>query len=66
MMTASSIKNGALSGFTLALLEDSGWYLPNYDAAEPMFWGKGQGKDFLENQCKSNKKYREFSYDDKP
>jgi len=41
MMTASSFKNGALSGFTLALLEDSGWYSVKMELAEPMFWGKG-------------------------
>jgi len=47
MMTASAFRNSALSGFTLSLLRDSGWYKVNMNRAEPMFWGKGEGKNFL-------------------
>ena len=25
----------------MALMEDTGWYLPNYDMAEPLKWGAG-------------------------
>jgi hypothetical protein len=41
MMTASAFRNSALSGFTLNLIKDSGWYKVNTDMAEPIFWGKG-------------------------
>ena len=38
----------ALSNFTLALLEDSGWYAPQYSAATPLTWGAAAGCDFAE------------------
>lgn len=40
-MTGTDIRNAALSGFTLSVLEDSGWYVVDYTKAEPIFWGKG-------------------------
>jgi len=38
-MTASSIKDAAVSKFTMALLEDSGWYNVDYNQCEPFFFG---------------------------
>lgn len=35
-----------ITNVTLALLEDSGWYKPDYTSAEPMWWGKNRGCDF--------------------
>lgn len=35
----------------MAILEDSGWYIPNYDLAEPIFFGQGKGCDFLNKGC---------------
>ena len=40
-----------LSKFTIALLEDSGWYKGNYTALEmlnqfPLRWGKGMESNF--------------------
>jgi hypothetical protein len=41
-----------ISNITLALLEDSGWYMPDYSLAEPMWWGKNRGCDFtIYNKC---------------
>ena len=40
-----------VSEFFLALLEGTGWYTPNYEMSEPMFWGKGKGCEFLNTKC---------------
>jgi len=37
---------------TLALLEDSGWYIPDYSKAQELSWGKGAGCDFATKSCK--------------
>jgi len=39
------------SRLTLALLEDSGWYLPDYRRAQPLAWGRGAGCDFATRSC---------------
>ena len=41
----------AISDFTLALLEDSGWYKPNYYSGGLMRFGKNKGCAFLTSQC---------------
>lgn len=40
-----------VSAMTLALLEDSGWYRPDYAMIGPFRFGKGLGCDFLESPC---------------
>ena len=40
-----------ISEFTLALLEDSGWYQANYYTGGLMRFGKNQGCDFLNKDC---------------
>lgn len=40
-----------LSDFTLAALEDSGWYTADYTDAEPLDWGRGAGCDFVLSTC---------------
>lgn len=42
-----------LSAFTLALFEDSGWYMPDYQFAEKMLFGVGAGCNFVEKKCVS-------------
>jgi hypothetical protein len=42
---------GAISAITLGLLEDSGWYQPQYQLADRMEWGSGAGCDFVERNC---------------
>lgn len=41
----------AYSKLTLALLQDSGWYMPNYENAEELKWGKGLGCAFINSRC---------------
>jgi len=36
-MTASEIYEPKVTAFTMALLDDSGWYHPDYDKAD-LFW----------------------------
>ena len=50
-MTASEGQDGRLSEFTLAALEGTGWYTPDYSMADPLFWGKGKGCEFLDQTC---------------
>jgi leishmanolysin len=50
-MTGADINEPKFSIFTLALLEDSGWYKPDYGLADDMYWGKGDGCAFLTAKC---------------
>lgn len=60
MMTAVSAKNTVISEFTLAILQDSGWYKVNFDMAHPISWGKGKGCKFLNEGCKARPMFDEF------
>lgn len=42
------------SKFTLALMEDSGWYKVDYSYAEPYTWGQGEGCSFIDDDCIDN------------
>jgi hypothetical protein len=44
----------AVSIFTLAVLEDSGWYKANYSLSQPLPWGRGAGCRFVTDQCISD------------
>jgi len=59
-MSSGAILGGKISEFSLALLEGSGWYIPNYDYAEHYFFGKGQGCDFINSKCSSSSQFDEF------
>jgi len=50
-MTASGAEDPRVTEFFLAVMEGTGWYTPDYSYAEPTFWGKGKGCDFLEKTC---------------
>ena len=50
-MTGSTNYEPYYSQFTLALLEDSGWYYPNYTNSRKLIWGKNQGCDFVTKRC---------------
>ena len=43
----------AFSQFTLAVLQDSGWYLANFTHATPTLWGANMGCSFLEKRCEN-------------
>jgi hypothetical protein len=50
-MTGSSAYDPVYSDITMALFEDSGWYTVNYTNAQPFFWGRGEGCDFVRPRC---------------
>uniref|UniRef100_A0A8L8KUM5 Leishmanolysin-like peptidase n=1 Tax=Heligmosomoides polygyrus TaxID=6339 RepID=A0A8L8KUM5_HELPZ len=50
-MTGTHTQNPVYSRMTLALLEDSGWYKPNYEEAEELHWGRKLGCDFVKKSC---------------
>jgi len=51
LMTASDIPDARVTEFTLALLEGTGWYSPDYTMVEPLTWGKGAGCGFVQASC---------------
>lgn len=51
LMTAESTGDGVLSVFTLALLNDCGWYKVNMDQAQYFVFGRTAGCDFFQNSC---------------
>ena len=53
-MTGTHTQNPIYSRITMALMEDTGWYQPNYDMAEELKWGRGLGCDFALKSCKVN------------
>ena len=59
-MSSGLVYQQRISEFTFALLEDSGWYVPDYTYAEPYHFGQGQGCGFLFNTCSSSS----FTYDE--
>ena len=50
-MTGSTLKASRMTEFTLALLEGTGWYQPDYSMADPITYGKGKGCSFLNTPC---------------
>lgn len=50
-MVAQTVANPIISKFTLALLEDSGWYQPDYNYAEPVFYLKDEGCGVQLSKC---------------
>jgi len=52
-MSSGDIFGRRISQFSLALLEGSGWYVPDYSYAEPYFFGQGSGCGFVYDQCSS-------------
>lgn len=48
---AAMTDRAALSNITLAVLEDSGWFIPDYSAASALEYGRGRGCEFLEGTC---------------
>ena len=45
------VEEQVISEFTLALLEDTGYYKANYYTGGLMRYGKGKGCDFVRNKC---------------
>lgn len=59
-MTGTYTHNPVFSRITLALMEDTGWYIANYSNAETFTWGKGLGCLFVQHSC------FEYGLDEKP
>lgn len=60
-MSSGSIAGRRISEFSLALLEGSGWYVPDYSYAEPYFYGQGQGCGFINDKCSTiSAEFEEF------
>ncbi|XP_067929056.1 leishmanolysin-like peptidase [Watersipora subatra] len=51
MMTGMYTQNPVVSRITLALMEDTGWYIANYSLAEHLEWGENLGCDFATRSC---------------
>jgi len=60
VMTSGVIHGRRVSEFSLAVLEGSGWYMPNYTYAEPFYFGQGQGCAFLYNDCTTSSYTSQF------
>lgn len=52
-MTGTHTQNSIYSRITLAVLQDTGWYVANFSRAESLEWGKNLGCDFAQKSCKS-------------
>lgn len=52
---ASGSGRSVLSNLTLALMEDSGWYSPDYEFAGYLGFGQNGGCDFARNKCHGGK-----------
>jgi hypothetical protein len=55
-MIADSYGENFISNFTLALLEDSGWYKVDFSKSETLPWGRKRGCEFLQEKCIMKKK----------
>ncbi|XP_064400256.1 leishmanolysin-like peptidase [Halichondria panicea] len=51
LMTGMLASHHVLSRVTMALLHDSGWYLPDYSYAGQLSWGRGKGCLFVKDSC---------------
>jgi len=60
-MSSGAVLGGKLTEFSLAMMEGSGWYVPDYTYAEPYFFGKGEGCSFITGTCSStSSQFEEF------
>jgi len=50
-MIADSYGENYISNFTLAIIEDSGWYKVDYSKSQVIPWGKAKGCEFLQEKC---------------
>jgi leishmanolysin-like peptidase len=50
-MTGTFTQNPVFSKITFALLEDTGWYMPDYSLAQQLEWGRGLGCAFAKGSC---------------
>eukprot|EP01133_Synstelium_polycarpum_P012776 gene12776-14991_t len=53
LMTSMSTPSMMISMLTVALLQDTGWYVVDPTLAQDFVWGKGKGCSFLTDRCES-------------
>ncbi|XP_064398693.1 leishmanolysin-like peptidase isoform X2 [Halichondria panicea] len=53
-MTGFLLFSAPFSRITFGLMEDSGWYLPNYEMAEPLAWGLNTGCAIPHGSCREH------------
>lgn len=53
LMTSQMTGKPVLSAFTLALMEDSGWYKVDFSLGQSLIWGKNKGCGFLNTICQT-------------
>ncbi|CAH8853715.1 unnamed protein product [Trichobilharzia szidati] len=51
LMTATFTNSYRISPITLAMMEDTGWYVANYALSQSFSWGKGKGCVFATGSC---------------
>ena len=51
LQSAATDQQTHFSAFTLAYMEDTGWYRANYSSVSTPFWGMNQGCTFAEQPC---------------
>ncbi|THD20901.1 Leishmanolysin peptidase [Fasciola hepatica] len=51
LMTATYTNSYRISPITLAMMEDTGWYLANYSMSHDFSWGRGRGCAFATASC---------------
>jgi len=54
-MSSGGIYGRRITQFSLGLLEASGWYVVDYDYAEPYYFGQGEGCNFINTKCSTTK-----------
>lgn len=59
-MIADSYGENYISNFTLAIMEDSGWYKVDYSKSQVIPWGREKGCQFLNDKCIIKK--QKFNY----
>lgn len=59
-MCSGGIYGRRVSEFSLAMLEGSGWYVPDYSYAEPFFFGQGEGCSFISATTSNSYQFPEY------
>jgi hypothetical protein len=59
-MVSDDTVDAKLTVMTLAVAEDTGWYIPNYGVAADYFWGKGEGCGLIKKSCTQHTDIDEF------
>ena len=50
-MTSTLSSKPVISNISLAVLEDTGWYQPDYSYSSKLVWGLNQGCQFAKSSC---------------